>query len=380
MYDRIGRVKLLALTALWAVAAGCSSPSEYSMGRREDDLKDPGRLMAIAEVFEKQGHYDRAGDLYLYVQQTSPERSQDAKAHMRLMAAKMASETQGEEGRQIARRAQPQSRRAPAEAAKVVAQRPRQKTPEKSRDSAERRALDLAGYRQPPTRTRPRPEEVERPRDQQRARSAAVEEADEMAAQEAPAEEADEDGAPPVITEGAEEEVDEDTIPSIEEVVGELSSDDSDRRLATALQIVRRGLDVRPIVRSLRASLQQEESDLVRVQLADAMLLISPHETAAVRVLQRAERSKDPAAAALARELMESLTDDEDDTEMAASGRDDGSPAQVAARPSPASHPEADSEDFRSARKAVEGDVSDEDLSEYSDGGVIMSSWSTRGD
>jgi hypothetical protein len=138
---------------------------------------------------------------------------------------------------------------------------------------------------------------------------------------------------------------------------------------------------VRPIIRSLHVSLQQEDSELARVQLADAMLLISPHEIEAVRVLQRAERSKDPAAAALARELMESLTDEEDDTEMAASGRDDGSPAQVAARPSPAVHPEADSEDFRAARKAVEGDVSDEDLSEYSDGGgVIMSSWSTRGD
>jgi hypothetical protein len=347
------------------------------MGRHDDDLHDPGRLLAIAEVFEKQGHYDRAGDLYLYVQQSSPERSQDAKAHMRLMAARMAQEGEQPEARQIARRSQSQSRRAPAETAKVVAQRPRQKTPEASRDYAERRSLDLAGYRQPPTRTRARQEEIEAAHNQQRARTAAVEEPDGTDVAEVPVED---DGAPPVITEGAEEEADEDTIPSIEEVVGELSSDDSDRRLATALQIVRLGLDVRPIIRSLHVSLQQEDSELARVQLADAMLLISPHEVEAVQVLQRAERSKDPATAALARELMESLTDEEDDTEMAASGRDDGSPAQVAARPSPAVHPEADSEDFRAARKAVEGDVSDEDLSEYSDAGVIMSSWSTRGD
>jgi len=377
MFDRIGRVKVLALTALWAVAAGCSSPSEYSMGRHGDDLHDPGRLLAIAEVFEKQGHYDRAGELYVYVQKSSPELSGEAKEHMRLMAARIARDGQEPEDRQIARRGEPKTRRAPAGVVKVVAERPRQKPPEKTRDSAERRSFDLAGYRQPPTRSRARQEQIETAADQRRAEIAAEEKERDMAAEEMPTEE---EGAPPVITEG-EEDVDEDTIPSIEEVVGELSSDDSDRRLATAVQIVRLGLDVRPIVRSLHASLQQEESELARVQLADAMLLISPHEIEAVRVLQRAERSKDRAAAALARELMESLADEEDDTEMAASGRDDSSPAQVAARPSPAVHPEADTEDFRAARKAVEGDVSDEDLNEYSESGaVIMSSWSTRGD
>jgi hypothetical protein len=378
MFDRIGRVKLLALATLWAAAAGCSSPSEYSMGRHDDDLHDPGRLLAIAEVFEKQGHYDRAGELYVYVQKSSPELSREAKDHLRLMAARIARDGQDPEDRQIARRGEPKARRAPAAVAKVVAERPRQKPPEKTRDSAERRQLDLANYRQPPSRSRARQEQIEAAADQRRAEIAAADEQGDIAAEEMPAEE-EEEGAPPIITEG-EEDVDEDTIPSIEEVVGELSSDDSDRRLATALQIVRLGLDVRPIVRSLHESLQQEESELVRVQLADAMLLIAPHDIEAVRVLQRAERSKDPTAAALARELMESLSDEEDDTEMAASGQDDGSPAQVAARPSPAVHPEAEAEDFRAARKAVEGDVSDEDLNEYSESGVIMSSWSTRGD
>jgi hypothetical protein len=373
MFDRVGRVKLLALTALWALATGCSSPSEHSIGRLNDDIHDPGRLLAIAEVFEKQGHYDRAGELYVHVQRTSPELSEEARGHMRLMAARMAGEDQKPEDRQLARRAAPQTRRAPAATAKIVAERPRQKPRENSRENlrnaAAGRSLDLAGYRQPSTQATAR---------QQQFATATDEESLEMADEGEPAEE---DGAPPVITEGAEEEVDEDTIPSIEEVVGELSSDDSDRRLATALQIVRLGLDVRPIVRSLHDSLQQEESELARVQLADAMLLISPHEIEAVRVLQRAERSRDPAAAALARELMESLADEDDDSELAASGQNDGSPAQVAARPSPAVHPEADREDFRAARKAVEGDVSDEDLNEYSENGaVIMSSWSTRGD
>jgi hypothetical protein len=326
-------------------------------------------LLAIAEVFEKQGHYDRAGELYLHVQQTSPELSGEAREHIRLMAARIAGEDQTPKDRQIARRAPPGSRRTATATAKIVAERPRQKPRETARDTAaEQRRLDLAGYRQPVTQARAR---------QERTAMAVKEESLEIAD---PGEPADENVAPPVISEGADEEVDEDTIPSIEEVVGELSSDDSDRRLATALQIVRLGLDVRPIVRSLHASLQQEESELARVQLADAMLLISPHEIEAVRVLQRAERSRDPAAAALAHELMDSLADEEDDSEVAA-GQEDGSPAQVAARPSPAVHPEAESEDFRAARKAVEGDVSNEDLSEYSDGGaVIMSSWSTRGE
>jgi hypothetical protein len=250
-----------------------------------------------------------------------------------------------------------------------MAERPRQKARENPRETAAGRPLNLAGYRQPSTGSKARREQIE---------TADDEESLEMAADGSPLEE---DGAPPAITEGEEGEADEDTIPSIEEVVGELSSADSDRRLATALQIVRLGIDVRPIVRSLHDSLQQEESELARVQLADAMLLISPHEIEAVRVLQRAERSKDPAAAALAHELMESLADEEDDSEVAATGGDDGSIAQVAARPSPVRHPEAATEDFRAVRKAVEGDVSDEDLSEYGDGGaVIMSSWSTRGD
>jgi hypothetical protein len=368
MFDRIGRVKVLALTALGAVAAGCSSPSEYSMGRLNDDIHDPGRLMAIAEVFEKQGHYDRAGDLYQYVQKASPERSEDAKVHMRLMAARIAGDQPQTEDRQIARRTESRARRAPAAAAKAVAERPRQKAHETARNTAERRPLDLAGYRQSPSGSKARREQIE---------TAIDEESLEMADDGSPVEE---DGAPPVITEG-EEEVDEDTIPSIEEVVGELSSDDSDQRLATALQIVRLGLDVRPIIRSLHASLRQEESELARVQLADAMLLISPHEIEAVRVLQRAERSKDPAAAALAHELMESLADEEDDSELAASGSEEDSIAQVADRPAAVRHPEAATEDFRAARKAVDGDVSDEDLSEYGDGGaVIMSSWSTRGE
>jgi hypothetical protein len=369
MFDRIGRVKVLALTALWVVAAGCSSPSEHSVGRLNDDVHDPGRLLAIAEVFEKQGHYDRAGELYLHVQQTSPELSEDAKGHMRLMAARIAQEGQEPAAREIARRPEPRTRRSSPMVAKAAAERPRQKVRENSRETAGGRPLNLAGYRQPSTGSKGRREQIA---------TADDEESLEMADDGSPVEE---DGAPPTITEGEEGDVDEDTIPSIEEVVGELSSDDSDRRLATALQIVRLGIDVRPIVRSLHESLQQEESELARVQLADAMLLIAPHEIEAVRVLQRAERSKDPAAAALAHELMESLADEEDDSELAASGRDEDSIAQVAARPSPVRHPEAATEDFRAVRKAVEGDVSEEDLSEYSESGaVIMSSWSTRGE
>src|SRR5262245_17986108 len=135
MIDRIGRVKLLALAALWAVAAGCSSPSEYSRGRPNDDLHDPGRLLAIAEVFEKQGHYDRAGGLYVHGQKTSPERSGEAREHRRLMAARIAGEDQQPEDRQIALRAAPGTRRAATATAKAVAERPRQKPRETSGDT-----------------------------------------------------------------------------------------------------------------------------------------------------------------------------------------------------------------------------------------------------
>ena len=86
MFHDFGRLQVLALAAFGAVAAGCSSTSEVSSAGRNDCPYPPERLLAIAEVFEQQGNTARAGDLYAYVRQSSPDLAQDADNHLRLMA------------------------------------------------------------------------------------------------------------------------------------------------------------------------------------------------------------------------------------------------------------------------------------------------------
>ena len=159
----------------------------------------------------------------------------------------------------------------------------------------------------------------------------------------------DEDAEPPSITEAPEdasdaapdgdpqEEPADESIPGIDEVLRDLKSADPDRRLAAAQQIINQGTDVAPILRSLQQSMNQATSRMVRVQLADSILLISPHDTKVVRFLLQVEKSDDLAAAALAHELLDSLIDRLAGSESVIGRRDGNASSQVGGSPAVAS-------------------------------------------
>ena len=407
MFHDFGRLAALALATLGAVAAGCSSTAEFSSGRRNESAYPPERLLAIAEVFEKQGNTARAGDLYGYIRQSSPELAQDAENHLRLMAQGIS--RSGLEGRDqfVAQGAAPKTAPSTAVGSKAVARaqaksavpnavartRPQsaaprtvsQPSPQNPQSQASGQPYRLVGYRRPAPSSNAglttadmidpdKPREKEEPaefgemrrvtpaeplHDAQDLEDAAgsaeavresAEPADAMdvpvstdapVSQEAaelegmrgkqesqPSDGIEEDGGPmdeddepPAISEGAEgasqdaagrdsqEDPADESIPGIDEVLRDLKSADPDRRLVAALRIARLETDVAPIVRSLRQSMHHATSQVVQVQLADAILLISPYELEVVRFLLQVEKSEDRAAAELAHELLDSLID-----------------------------------------------------------------------
>jgi hypothetical protein len=423
MFHDIGRLKVLALATLGAVAAGCSSTSGISSRGLNESAYPPERLLAIAEVFERQGNTTRAGDLYVYVRQSSPELAQDAENHLRLMAQGVARSRLEAREQAIAQGAAPkktqsqaaapnagvaQSRSQAAAPKAVVRSQPRAAAPravaqaprQSPQSQASAQQYGLVDYRRsgpasnsglataemaepeepagedeplesgempqvtpaPPSEDAEDLEDAAEPAEAADAldmpESADAPEEDEMqGAEEPPPTEAfEEDGGsmdegdePPAISEGPEEASDEapdgdpqeepadESIPGIDEVLRDLKSADPDRRLAAAMQVTSRGMDVVPILRSLRQSMHRTTSQVVRVQLADAILLLSPHETDVVRFLLQVEKSEDLAAAELAHELLDSLIDRLVGSKSAIGRRGGNSHAQVAGSPAVAS-------------------------------------------
>lgn len=343
MFRLAARLEFVALSALGAALmggiAGCGSGTATLSPRATiADTQIPAdRILAIAETFEQQGNLEKAQELYCYVQNSCPELRDDLKIRTRNLAQRMDEEDQAACQPQVATKATPPVRqKAPAQAAlpprnvppmrREVVRKATTGTPPRVQRGLDRPAVETwATLRMRVNERNERQDARNQPSQSSRrihAQPAVLEQspvlqdsidpdADGWKASDfksiqnvASDNDTTEEVTTPWDRDSRRESADEGDRPSEDKFVGLLQSQDPNVRRAAAQHISQMGPQATDLLRPLRDTLQREESRETRLQLAEAILRVSPREVEAFRVLLKAAADKNGETAAIARVML----------------------------------------------------------------------------
>lgn len=335
------RLEILALSTLGAAIAGCAGGSGYAITRVPAqtsiaDARIPAeRILAVAEEFEKQGNLNKAEELYAHVERANPELRADTEirtrnvAHQRTYKGRAALQASSDRQTSSARQYAPVRRSIQV----------RQEVPDHAHledVSRTREPLRREAVRKPMSpRTRQVSQSMERPAAETWATlKIRVNDQQDDSVQTAPAtashasdferttttrKEPDEelDGwkasqnqgvralrAEVEENDGQHEAADDNGRPEEDKLISLLKSEDPNVRRTVALHISQLGPQAIDLLRPMRQALQREPVDRTRLQLAEAILRVSPREVEAFRILLKSAADQEGKNAVVARVML----------------------------------------------------------------------------